>query len=160
MHYPNKRFPRRLGVYTQKVVTPLFKARGLMEGRIITQWSHIVGEKFARLSLPEKVTFPRGKKNEGTLHIRVTSASALLLQSIHDLILDHVNTFFGYKAIAKLYMVHGLIPPSAPIPLKTSPTPSEEDVKWVNTQIEPIKDAELKECLERLGKALSTKDKI
>lgn len=160
MRYPNKRFPRRLGVYTHQIVKPLFKSRGLMEGRIITQWPHIVGEKFARLSLPEKVTFPRGKKSEGTLHIRVTSASSLLLHSIHDLILDHVNTFFGYKAIAKLYMIHGLIPSSFPAPSKPAPAPSPEDIAWVEAQTSALEDTELKECLENLGKALSAKDKI
>src|SRR3989338_6870468 len=105
----NKNFPQRLGVYTQKVVQPVFKTRGLMEGKIITHWSNIVGEKISQLSLVEKITFHKGKKVEGTLHLRVTSSGACLLQYAQDLVLERVNIFFGYKALSKLHMTHDLV---------------------------------------------------
>src|ERR1700722_18700629 len=106
MKKSNKWHPSRIGIYTQKVVKPVFKARGLMEGKIITHWPQIVGEKFVRLALAEKITFHKGKKTEGTLHLSVTSSGALLLQYAQDLILEQVNTFFGYKALSSLRMTH------------------------------------------------------
>ena len=85
MKYHSKRVPTRIGFYTQRTLKPIFKARGLMEGKIITQWSQIVGERFTRLALAESITFPRGKKTEGTLHLSVTSSGAMLLNYAQDL---------------------------------------------------------------------------
>jgi len=124
-----------------------------MEGKIITQWEQIVGERFARLGLPEKITFPKGKKDEGTLYLRVTSSGYLLLHYAQDLILEQVNTFFGYKALVKLHMTHGFTPPTQHSPQeKKSLSPNEK--AWLEGQIQAVSDLELKECLESLGNAL------
>lgn len=154
MKHPSKRFPTRLGFYTQKIVKPVFKARGLMEGKIITHWPQIVGEKFARLALAEKITFPKGEKTGGTLHISVTSSSALLLHYAQDLILEQVNMFFGYKALAKLRMTHDLtLPPDRPP--KAPPAPlSQEGKAWLEEQTCATQDLDLKGCLEKLGEAI------
>lgn len=154
MRYPNKWLPSRLGLYTQKIVKPVFKARGLMEGKILTHWPHIVGEKFACLALPEKITFPKGLRSGGTLHLTVTSSGSLLLHSISDLILERVNTFFGYSALSKLYMTHGLIPSQKPSP-KILPVLSQEEKEQIESQTQHIPDPELKECLMNLGTSLS-----
>ena len=154
MKHHIKRSPTRIGFYTQRIVKPVFKSRGLMEGKIITQWKQIVGERFARLALAESITFPRGKKTEGTLHLSVTSSGALLLQYAQDLILEQVNTFFGYKALSKLRMTHDFVPPPE-VSLKAPPPPlTQEEKEWVESQTSTISDPELKECLERLGASI------
>jgi rare lipoprotein A len=154
MKYPNKMVPARLGLYTQKIVKPVFKARGLMEGKIMTHWHQIVGEKFARLALAEKITFPKGKKTEGTLHLNVTSAGSLLLHYAQDLILEQVNTFFGYKALSKLHMSHGFTPPEEVKPKQPLPPLSEEENQWLDSQTQAIEDPELKQCLKNLGEGV------
>jgi hypothetical protein len=153
MRHRNKWQPQRIGLYTQKIVSPVFKARGLVEGKIITHWSHIVGENFARLSLPEKIVFPKGKKGEGTLYLSVTSSSALLLHYAQGLILEQVNTFFGYKAIAKLHMTHGFIPQEE-IKAKLPQPMLPEDQQWVEGHMHSIVDPDLKAHLQKLGEAI------
>lgn len=154
MKHSNKWQPRRIGVYTQKIVRPVFKARGLMEGKIITHWAQIVGERFARLALPEKITFPKGKKKEGTLYLSVTSSSSLLIHYGQGLILEHVNTFFGYKAISKLQMNHGFIPPKVEAEKVPPPPLAQAEKEWLEQQIQSIADPELKTSLESLGEAI------
>lgn len=155
MKYPNKTLPTRLGIYTQKIVKPVFKDRGLMEGKIITHWPQIVGERFARLTLAEKITFPKGKKTGGTLHLSITSSSSLLIYYAQDLILEQVNVFFGYKALSKLHMTHGFHPPEERLPKNTTaPSLCEKEKEWVEKQICTIEDPELKACLKRLGEAV------
>jgi hypothetical protein len=146
--------PKRIGVYTQKIVTPVFKARGLMEGKIITHWKEIVGERYAHLALPEKIIFPKGKKTEGTLYLSVTSSSALLLYYAQGLILEHINTFFGYKAISKLHMSHGFTPSTHKAEKAPPPSLSPEEKKWIEQQTEVITDLDLKVYLENLGKSI------
>jgi len=147
--------PTRLGLYTQKIVQPVFKSRGLMEGRILTHWSQIVGEKLAALALPEKITFARGAREGGTLHLSVTSSGAMFLQYAQDLILEQVNTFFGYKAVSKVRMTHGLIPVAA----GGSPAPPEkplstEKKEALEAHTQAVVDPELKELLQRLGRGI------
>jgi len=154
MRYLNKAFPRRLGLYTQHILKPVFKARGLTEGRILTHWPEIVGEKFARISLPEKITFPKGKRGEGTLHLSVTSSGSLLLHAVQDLILEKINTFFGYNAVTKLRMTHGLVPPKER-PIEPAPVLSAKDKEWIRSQIQDVTDPDLKESLEKLGASVS-----
>ena len=125
-----------------------------MEGKSITHWPQIVGEKFARLALVEKVTFPMGKRSDGTLHLSVTSSGALLLQYAQDLILEQVNIFFGYKALSKLKMTHDLIPSKESSPSTIIPPLSLEHQNWINGQINTIDDPELKRCLTKLGEAI------
>lgn len=153
MKYPTKWQPERIGIYTQKIVKPVFKARGLMEGKIITHWSQIVGERYASLALPEKIIFPKGKKGEGTLYLSVTSSGSLLIHYAQGLILEHINTFFGYKAISKLHMSHGFNPPQQEDE-KVAPPLSQEEQEWVMSHTESITDSDLKEHLERLGEAI------
>ncbi|MBS0272253.1 MAG: DUF721 domain-containing protein [Proteobacteria bacterium] len=154
MKYPNKMRPVRIGQYTQKIVRPVFKVRGLMEGKIITHWTQIVGEKFAGLAIPEKIAFPKSKKSEGTLYLSVTSSGALLLQYAQDLILEQINIFFGYKALSKLKMTHDFIPfEESSLPKVIFPL-SPENQDWIEEQVESIKDSELKACLIKLGEAV------
>lgn len=154
MKYFSKNIPQRLGFHTQKIVKPVFKARGLMEGKIITHWPQIVGEKFSGLSLVEKITFPKGKKSEGTLHLSVTSSGAFFLQYAQDLILEQVNIFFGYKALSKLKMTHDLVISSKSVLIPVSPPLSEEDSQWIEGQVEETQDQDLKTCLGKLGEAI------
>jgi len=153
MKYLTKWQPKRIGIYTQKIVKPVFKARGLMEGKIITHWPQIVGERFARLALPEKITFPKGKKGEGTLYLSVTSSGSLLIHYAQGLILEHVNIFFGYKAVSKLHMSHGFTPPQEEVQ-KVAPLLSQDEKEWVMGHTEGIVDPDLKASLERLGEAI------
>lgn len=154
MKHRIKSQPRRIGLYTQNIVKPVFKARGLMEGKIITHWPQIVGDRFARLSLPEKIIFPKGKKGEGVLYLSVTSASSLLIHYAQGLILEQVNTFFGYKAITKLHMSHGLTPSREEVAKPALLPLTKEDEEWLEDQMQSIKDPELKAHLERLGEAI------
>ncbi len=146
--------PIRLGFYTHTLIKPVFKARGLMEGKIITHWAQIVGDKFAQFSLPEKITFPKGKKMEGTLHLSVTSSGALFTHYVQDLVLERINTFFGYKAVSKLRMVHGFLPPEKPPLQKSLPPLSADEKGWLDQQVEGVEDVELRDSLKKIGEQL------
>lgn len=154
MKHSSKFGPARLGLFTQRLVKPVFKNRGLMEGKIVTHWPQIVGEKFAHMSFAEKITFPKGKRSEGTLHLNVTSSGALFFQYAQDLILERINTFFGYKALSKLRMIHGLtVQREVKIPSPPKILTGEEKV-WLEKQIERVEDIELRAYLQKLGEAI------
>lgn len=154
MSHVTKNFPKRIGLYTQNFVKPVFKARGLLEGKIINSWPQIVGEKFSKQSMAQKITFPKGKRVHGTLYLSVTSSSAFLLEHAQDLIIERVNTFFGYKAIEKLRMVHDFVLPKPTLKPQSSKELTTEDIEWIESLINQIEDQELRSSLENLGKGV------
>lgn len=154
MSYVTKNTPKRIGLYTQNLVKPVFKARGLLEGKIISSWPQIVGEKFSKQSIAQKIIFPKGKRTQGTLYLSVTSSSAFLLEHAQDLIIERVNTFFGYKAIEKLRMMHDFKLPKPSEKTQSSKELANEDIEWLESLTNHIEDQELRTYLENLGKGV------
>jgi hypothetical protein len=84
-----------------------FKRYGFVQSGIVTRWSEIVGPKYASVSSPESIRFPPGKKAEGVLTVVVKGAHASMMQHIAPEIVERVNRFFGYAAIARLVLKQG-----------------------------------------------------
>ena len=58
-----------------------FRRFGFVQSAIVSRWSEIVGERYARVSSPESIRFPTGRKSGGALTLLVegrafTAASA------------------------------------------------------------------------------------
>ena len=54
--------------------------RGFGEALLVAQWPAIIGETLAQGVFPEKLSFARGERREGTLHLRVAPGLALEIQ--------------------------------------------------------------------------------
>src|SRR5687768_7058675 len=96
-----------------------FKRFGFMQGAIVSRWSEIVGERYAKVSSPESIRFPAGRKSSGVLTLLVEGAHAPLIQHLTPLIVERVNRFFGYAAIDRIVFRQGR--PSAPPPKLNRP---------------------------------------
>ncbi|MES2096093.1 MAG: DUF721 domain-containing protein [Pseudomonadota bacterium] len=106
-----------------------FKRYGFVQSGIVTRWSEIVGAKYAGVSSPESIRFPPGKKAEGVLTVTVKGAHASMMQHIAPEIVERVNRFFGYAAIARLVLKQGNVAPrpsrAAPPGLRPATPPAE-----------------------------------
>ena len=79
---------------------------GFVETDIITNWPEIIGEQLAQFSFPQKIDFPKDKKNNGCLHLSVPSgAFAVEIKHKEKYILDKINTYFGYNAVSTLKII-------------------------------------------------------
>ncbi len=96
-----------------KVVSRAFGRQGFAEPGVLLRWPEIVGETLARFSLPERLTFPHGERSRGTLHLRVDGQFALELQHLEPLIIERINGFFGYGAVARIAILQAPIPERA-----------------------------------------------
>jgi len=125
-----------------------FKRFGFVQSALVTRWPEIVGTRWAAASAPESLRFPPGKKAEGVLTIVVRGAHAPMMQHIAPEIVERVNRFFGYAAVARLTIRQGEIakpmPRSAPTALKPAPAEIGEGLKG-------IVDPELRAVLESLA---------
>ncbi|HVF94925.1 MAG TPA: DciA family protein [Sphingomonas sp.] len=125
-----------------------FKRFGFVQSSIVSRWSEIVGERWAGASVPESIRFPPGKKAEGVLTLTVRGAHAPMMQHIAPEIVERVNRFFGYAAVAKIQIRQGEV--AAPVkrapPVERAPMPVE-----LGHGLKGIADPELRAVLESLA---------
>ena len=86
-----------------------FRRYGFIQSSVVSRWPEIVGERYAEVSLPESIRFPRGEKEGGTLHLLVSGAHATMMQHITPDIIERVNRFFGYNAVSQVRFRQGAV---------------------------------------------------
>ena len=129
-----------------------FKRFGFIQSAIVSRWSEIVGERYGKVSSPESIRFPAGRKSSGVLTLLVEGAHAPLVQHLAPLIIERVNRFFGYPAIDRIVFRQGK-PPAPPERLvrpDLRPVPKE-----LGEGLRQIADPELRACLESLAARIS-----
>lgn len=109
MDHTQRRGIHALASMLPKVTAPIFKSRGFAEAGILTDWPAIVGPHLARHTMPEKIAFARGARSAGTLHIVTESAFAPELQHLEPQVIERINGYFGYGAVARLMIHHGRV---------------------------------------------------
>jgi hypothetical protein len=127
-----------------------FKRFGFVQSAIVSRWGEIVGERYARVSAPESLRFPVGQKRDGTLTLTVHGAHAVTMQHVLPEIVERVNRFFGYAAVARVAIRQGQVaarksPPSLK-PVSPAPVPAE-----LGDSLRTIADPELKAVLSALA---------
>lgn len=135
-----------------------FKKFGFVQSSVVTRWADIVGPRYAAVTQPESIRFPaHGERNNGTLNITVSSAHAPMLQHVAPELIERVNRFFGYAAVAKIKMVQGHI--TAPRPQtvqKSAPPPNLKPIPVeLGDSLRDIGDPELRAVLESLAQGLA-----
>jgi hypothetical protein len=127
-----------------------FRRYGFVQSGIVTRWAEIVGPKYAGVSSPESIRFPPGKKADGVLTVTVKGAHAAMMQHIAPEIVERVNRFFGYAAVARLNLKQGRIADrpsrSAPPSLRPVTPPAE-----FGPGLRAIADPELQAVLAALA---------
>ena len=91
--------PRSAGELVGGIGGRSFRRFGFVQSSIVSRWAEIVGERYAKVSSPESIRFPTGKKGGGVLTLLVDGAHAPLIQHLTPMIVDRVNRFFGYAAV-------------------------------------------------------------
>lgn len=134
-----------------RIAAPVLGKRGLAEGQLITQWAAIIGADLAEHVLPDRLSFARGERQDGTLHLRVAGGFALEIQHREPQIIERINAFFGYRAIARLHLVQAP-PPRAAHPTPMLPLPlAARERQVLDQRLAGIEDPDLRAALQRLG---------
>jgi hypothetical protein len=126
-----------------------FRRFGFVQSSVVSRWPEIVGERLAGASAPESIRFPHGQKGEGVLTLVVRGAHAPMMQHVAPEIIERVNRFFGYAAVARVAIRQGEPPaPRArrdPAPFRAAPA------EMAGGSLRAIADPELKAVLEALA---------
>ena len=134
------------------------KKRGFVQGEIITRWRDIVGPDLADSTAPEKLDFPRSERRGGTLQIRVAGAAALSLQHEEPQVVERINRFFGYAAVARLKLIQAPIPAADDQPNAPLRELDEKEIRSVESEVEDTRDPELRDALARFGRSIAASE--
>lgn len=140
--------PRAAGELVGNVGGRSFRRFGFVQHSVVSRWPEIVGERYAKVSCPESIKFPAGKKLGGVLTLMVDGAHAPLIQHMTPMIVERVNRFFGYAAINRIVFRQGKPPVSPPRPERPELRPIPKEL---GEGLREIADPELRHCLESLA---------
>jgi hypothetical protein len=149
---PRRGHARACGDLVGDIAGTTFKRFGFVQGAVVSRCAEIVGERYAKVSTPESIRFPAGKKAGGTLTLAIEGAHAPLLQHLGPLIIERVNRFFGYEAVEKIAFRQGrAVKPEA----KPQRPVAAEVPKELGEGLRQITDPELRTVLESLAGKLA-----
>jgi hypothetical protein len=156
-----KRFmsAKAVGAFLPALTTKAFRKYGFSMASLITDWPAIAGPELAHCTAPERLKWPRAvappdeddatpsrQRTGATLILRVDGARALNVQYAARQIIERINAYLGYSAIAELRLVQApvALPPQSRGATRRPAEPLVHEVAGIG-------DAKLRNALARLG---------
>jgi hypothetical protein len=148
---------RPLAEVLRKTLTDAFAKQGFAAVELVTRWREIVGAEIAAHSEPEKIQWPRTPQartapEPGTLLLRVEGPAAVEIQHLSDVIVERVNQFFGWQAVAGVRLRQA--PLSRRAGPRPAPAPDPAAMTRIAASLPEIRDEKLRHALARLGAAM------
>ena len=146
--------PRAIASLIGKSSKAALIKRGFAQADILTHWPAIVGPNLANFSSPEKLTYSRQGNKDATLRIRVAPGWAPEFQHFEPLVIERINSFFGYKAISRLQLIQAPVKKpevrqaSLPLPL------TESQKVWIETILSDVTEPDLKKRLKSVATSM------
>lgn len=149
---------RTLAGAVPKLTDRALRRRGFVEAAIVHRWSSIVGAEVAGWCVPDRIAFPRDRQAGATLHLQAQGARALELQHLEPVLLERINTVFGYAALSKIAIRQGSMPGDADSKRPPTRPLDREEASWIAGQVTELKRPDLKEALRALGEAVLSRN--
>ena len=152
---------RSVGTFVPKLTRTAFEKFGFSTAALLTDWAQIVGPQLAQTTTPDRIRWPKtveqdmsdgrtGQRSGATLHLSVDPARALDVQYKTGLIIDRINSYFGYRAVADLRIVQARVAMTPPPPVRTrAPVAVAPD-----PILKSITDDGLRAALERMQQGM------
>lgn len=152
-----------------KTIRPLAKQllgkNGYMQIELLSNWEEIVGENLSCYVLPQKISFAKDERTNGTLFLLVFGgAFAMEIENKKLQILQKINAFFGYEALSKIKIMQNNNPQNFLIGKNIPDKPkknlvSEKEKTYIDELIKDVDDENLRLKLANLGRAIFNRDK-
>jgi hypothetical protein len=157
---------KAVGSFVPGLTRKAFEKYGFSAASLITDWPAIAGRELAQYTAPERLKWPRAAarfddagdiaeagRPSATLLLRVDGARALDVQYGARQIIERINSYFGYAAVAELRIVQ------APVGEKAGQDraePRKPDAP-LTAEVASVADTGLRSALGRLGAAVRQK---
>jgi hypothetical protein len=133
--------------------------KGFASTRVLTFWGSIVGENLAKQCLPVRVDYPKSAGNtNGKLIIAADNGPiSTELHHMQPEIIQNVNAFFGYRAVASVKIIQTLqriCDDEEKLFFKQEKPQKKHkmcydsaEIEQLNTEIEEVDSSELRDAL-------------
>jgi hypothetical protein len=151
---------KALGSFLPALTRKAFAKYGFSTAALLTDWVAIAGPELAAYTAPERLTWPRGlarpdaetgepgRGRQGArLVLRVDGGRSLDVQHMAHQIIERINAYFGYAAVAELRILQAPVGAEAQSGAY-APRPAARPLV---AEVAHIADAPLREALARLG---------
>ena len=154
-----RREPRPIADLVGRAIDPACRRRGFASSELVTLWPELVGAEVAEGSRPEKLVWPRrrGEAGEGepaTLMVSADGPTALILTHAGPQLVERLNAFLGWRAIARIRVEQNFRPPPPPRVHRRIRPLAPDEAAAVAARAGGIADGGLRQALERLGRAV------
>lgn len=145
---------RRASEPARPVLDAVAGRHGFAQPDVLLRWAEIAGEALAPTCRPVKVRYGSNRQLGATLVVQADGARAPEVEHLAPRIIERVNQFYGYRAIARVRIVQtghaGFADPAASF---AGPdfSPSDAEARRASELTEGVKDEGLKAALTRLG---------
>jgi hypothetical protein len=157
--------PRSLAATVDNVARQAIGKEWNLYAALLNHWREIVGEEYAQVTTPVKISFPQGKKadekwaqgqrTDGILHIRLPQGLTMEFSFRTDQIRQRIASFFGYNVIARIaFEPYYKSENSSRESYATEPGLTPAETAPPLQDIQNVSDEELRASLEGLGKAI------
>jgi hypothetical protein len=168
---------KAIGVEVDALLQPLQKGqagRGFVSPALLAAWPEIVGERLAGLCMPVRMkaqpkSRSRHKKpadDGAVLEVRADASIQIDLDYGQALIVERINAFFGYRAVARLrILAKADLAPSASNPSidarPAAPSPQAQEAARdaAHKATATVKDPTLRAALDGLGASILAEDR-
>lgn len=137
--------PRPLSALVPPLLRPAFRRRAPATAQVLADWPSIVGPALAAVTTPLRLS-------AGTLAIGCSGPVAMELQHLSDELRGRINAQLGQVAVSRLRFVQAAPPPAA----TTQAAPRQPAAEVASLAVEGLPPGELRDALERLGRAVLT----
>jgi hypothetical protein len=158
---------RRAGDETRPVLDKVAGRHGFAQADVLLRWAEIVGEALAPTCRPVRVSYRGGRDGDrdrdqtlgATLVVQSNSARAPEVEHLAPRIIERVNQFYGYRAVARIRITQtgtamGFTPGFGEAPAafaRPEACPTGDDTARAAALTEGVEDAALRGALTRLG---------
>jgi len=144
---------RAIAAEVPRIAATALGKRGFGEAQLVTQWEAVMGPELAAKLAPDRLSFARGERVGGTLRLSVASAFAVEAQHLEPVLIERINSFFGYGAVARIALVQG--PPIEPECKAAPPRPlSDAERADLAQRVATVPEGGLRDALARLGASI------
>jgi hypothetical protein len=134
---------RAIAAEIPRIAATALGKRGFGEAQLVTQWEAVMGPELAAKLAPDRLNFARGERAGGTLRLRVASAFATEAQHLEPVLIERINSFFGYGAVAPIQADCQAAPPPRPL--------SDAERADLAQRVATVPEGDLRDALARLG---------
>ncbi len=149
---------KAVGSFLPQLTRKAFEKFGFSTATLIMQWPAIAGSETARYTQPERLKWPRiaaeadadgtseaRARGGASLLLRVDEARALDVQYKAKQLIERINSYFGYAAVAEIRIVQG------PIERAQRPEPKRQPPAPLTREVAGVSHEPLREALAKLG---------